>query len=697
MGGIPGSGPIGPTLLGQTAPGMGRTDVVLTPEHLEVTAHSLTAVLGVWLGLTVLTRFSTPLARVFAFLSLTVVVWSGSIIVQRLSTSTSAVGTGHAIEEMTAALIVPAFAHLSLMIASEGRPSRRQLQLLALAYLVNVVFTLPGVIDPLSPIAISPPQLSLGPVPGAALGWVRLATRVATILLGAGWLVAAYRRTKPKDPRRRQLGVTVAAVCAGALGGIIRLLSEVTSTDPWIGLSLVTLAMILSASVVFSPGFFFAPEVAGRAFWTSLTLGLGLFLLVGALLAADAASRAMTGIDLPLPTVLVLVVTIAVYEPAAAWGRARLGGRSPSMVARERLLTALGQPVLTTRAADAGVQPALTRIAQTLDLAGAVVIRRDGSIAAAAGPAPDPATAPTIPLMADDEHMGELRVGTRRSGSPMGARDEELLRLSAEYVAAALRTGRREDEQAAALSGLSRERDDVDASGTRLYEALVRRSAAAPGLRVYALGSLRVERGTQTIERWGGEKAGSRQAQALFAFLFDRGERGIAKDEALELIWPDIDVERADLAFHRTLGGLRHTLDPGDGGGKRAIRFHNDRYRLDPAIVDWSDVAAFLARLDAARLATDAAEKLRLLEEARALDRGEYLDDCPLYGDSVYVEEQRSALRGRSIDLLTAIGEGYETSGDRVSAAAAYRQAIAIAVDGCPPAEAGLIRLAAQS
>ncbi len=691
--GIPASDPTGRRSTGQFAPGR-ETDVVLTPEHLEVTAHSLTAILGVWLGLTVLTRFSTPLARVFAFLSLTVVVWSGSIIIQRLSTADGAVDTGHAIEEITAALIVPAFAHLSLMIAFEGRRSRRPLQVLAIAYLLNVAFTVPGVIDPLHPIAIAPPQLSLGPISGEVLGWVRLATRVATILLGAGWLIAAYRRTKRNDPRRRQLGVTVAAVGFGALGGIIRLLSEVTATDPWIGLSLVTLAMVLSASVVFSPGLFFAPEVAGKAFWTSLTLGLGLFLLVGALLAADAASRAITGIDLPLPTVLVLVVTIAVYEPATAWARARLGGRLPSTVARERLLTALGQPVLTARAADAGVQPALTRVAETLDLDGAVVFRRDGSIAAEAGPTPDPRTGPTITLMAEDEHMGELRVGGRRTGVPLGAQDEELLRLAAEYVAAALRTGRREGEQAEALSGLSRERNEVNASGSRLYEELVRRSEAAPGLRVYALGSLRVQRGAETIERWGGEKAGSRQAQALFAFLFDRGERGIAKDEALELIWPDTDVERADLAFHRTLGGLRHTLDPA-GGGKRAIRFHNDRYRLDPAVVDWSDVGAFLARLDEARAATDGPARLRLLEEARVLDRGEYLDDCPFYGDSVYVDERRAALRGRSVDLLTALGEGYETSGDRVSAAAAYRQAIALAVDGCQPAEAGLSRLAA--
>jgi two-component SAPR family response regulator len=210
---------------------------------------------------------------------------------------------------------------------------------------------------------------------------------------------------------------------------------------------------------------------------------------------------------------------------------------------------------------------------------------------------------------------------------------------------------------------------------------------------VFALGALRVERGDERIQRWGGQKAGSRQAQALFAFLFDRGERGVAKDEALELIWPDTDLERADLAFHRTLGGLRHTLDPDGRGGRQVIRFYNDRYRLDPSLIDWSDVSAFLAHLDEVRASGNRADALTRLEAARALYRGEYLDDCPFYGDSAHVEDRRGALRGRCVDLLLTLGEGYEQAGDRVSAAGAYREALAMS-DDCPPAQAGLTRLA---
>ncbi|HEY6015129.1 MAG TPA: BTAD domain-containing putative transcriptional regulator, partial [Candidatus Limnocylindrales bacterium] len=240
---------------------------------------------------------------------------------------------------------------------------------------------------------------------------------------------------------------------------------------------------------------------------------------------------------------------------------------------------------------------------------------------------------------------------------------------------------------------LSQDRAQLDSTASTLHVALLQRASAQPGLHVFALGSLRVERGDERITRWGGEKAGSRQAQALFAFLFDRGERGVAKDEALELIWPDTEFERADLAFHRTLGGLRHTLEPSGRGGRQLIRFYNDRYRLDPGVIDWSDVSAFLSRLDQARATSDREEARRLLEAARALYRGDYLDDCPFYGDSAHVEDRRQALRGRCVDLLLALGESYESSGDRASAAAAYRDALAM-TDDCPPAEAGLRRLA---
>jgi hypothetical protein len=667
---------------------------VPSPQQLEIAAQSLIAVLGVWLGLTVATRSRTLPARVFSVLSLALVVWSCAIILQRLSTSLDAVLVGRRIEELGAAVIVPATAHLSLAVASEGHPTTGRRRVIALAYLVSALFALPGILTG-SLIQLTEPNLSIGPVSGFLLGLAWVVFRLAILSTGAIWLLQVLRATPRSDPRRRQVGVTLATVVVAVIGGSIRFLPLLEETDPWIGISIVAISQVLAAAAVLPSGVFLAPDVAGKAFWTSLGFGLGLFLLVGALVAVETASRNLLGLELPLLTGMALIITIAIYEPVASWLRTRLRDRSPAGIARHRLQRALGQSTLTAHAADAGVQPALSRLVRALDVDGARVVRHDDSTAAIEGSEPVGPRVRTLPLVDDDEIVGELQLGAPRSGAEFGARDEELIRLTTRYLAAALRTGRREDEQVRALTDLSQDRAALDSTASSLHAALLERASAPPGLRVHALGPLRVDRGDARIQRWGGEKAGTRQAQALFAFLFDRGERGLAKDEALELIWPDTDLDRADLAFHRTLGGLRHTLDPAGRTGRQVIRFYNDRYRLDPTLIDWSDVSAFLARLDDARATSNRSEAIRLLEAARAMYRGEYLDDCPFYGDSTHVEDRREALRGRCVDLLLTLGEGYEGAGDRVSAAAAYRDALALTSD-CPPAQAGLSRLAHQ-
>ena len=669
---------------------------MLTADFLEVTAQALTAILGLWLGLTVLTRSRTPYGRAFGVLALALATWSTSIIVQRLTTQPTATGgLLHAVEELAAAVVIPATAHFSLLIATDGRPTRGQRRAIAVAYLVNVAFAVPGSLDRGAPIAIAAPHLAIGPLNASLLGWTWILVRVATLGAAAGWLIQALRRTRSDRVRQLQLRRTLAFVGIGAVGGLIRLLSVLTPTEPWIGVSLVTVGMVLSASVVFSAGVFFAPDVASRAFRRSIGAGVVLFIGIGALLVLDALSRQVLGLDLPLLPIGALVIALAVYEPALRLLRLRVDGATPDALARQRLFLAIAPPSLGATAASGGVEPALARVASVLDLAGTTVVLTDGSIAASQGIAPPSRGSIGIPLIAANEIMGELRVGPTASGLPLTHSEEALLRLSATYVAAAIRTGRREEEQAAALSGLTRERADVHEAAAQLHDALVRTGARPPGMRVFALGPFRVERDGQPIERWGGEKAGSRQAEALFAFLLDRGERGVERDEAIELIWPDTVPEQAELAFHRTLRGLRHTLDLRGDDGKRGIRFHNDRYRLDGGLVEWSDVTAFLDCLDAATAALSDSERRAALEAARRLYRGEYLDDCPFYGDGVHVEERRVALRSRATDVLVALAQGYEASGDGVSAAAAFRDALTVSANDCPAASAGLARIAA--
>jgi DNA-binding SARP family transcriptional activator len=481
---------------------------------------------------------------------------------------------------------------------------------------------------------------------------------------------------------------------------MLRILPGVSESEPWIGVSLVTAAMVLAAYAVFVQGLFMSTENASRAFSYTMVVGIGVTVFVALLVALERVTQDVLHIELPIITALALVVTIALLGPLTDLLRRVLRGRSPRDRAYYRLLQALGEEVLTAQRPDTAVLPALARLTRIFRLRGAAVIAPTGELLAEQGVVQqDDPLAMRLPLHHDGRTEGTIIFGAKQTGLPFTEHEAGLLVSAAGYVAASLSLAERHDQQAAALETLSAERRAVRTRGSDLSEALVDAAGASAGLHVFALGPLRVERQGELVSRWGGEKAGTRQAEAVFAFLFDRGEHGVAKDEFVELIWPDVDLDRADLAFHRTLGGLRGTLEPTRHGGDRgsAVTFHNDRYRLDPNLIGWSDAQAFEEAMTAASAAADPNLALQHLERARSMYRGDYLDDCPFYGDSVQVEERRELLRGRCVDLLLSMGERYEDRGDRPAAAACFRQARQVAGDDLPSADEALSRLGAPA
>jgi DNA-binding SARP family transcriptional activator len=262
-------------------------------------------------------------------------------------------------------------------------------------------------------------------------------------------------------------------------------------------------------------------------------------------------------------------------------------------------------------------------------------------------------------------------IGLETTGQPVRPTDWELVRQAASFIGSWL-------AQAKAPAALERSPHDLSSEGLPPGRLLGQAPAVDERLDVYALGTLRAERGGVLLRNWGGPKAGTRQAEGIFAFLFDRGERGAHKDEIIELIWPDVELERADLAFHRTLGGLRRTLAPsGHRPMRDVVSFRNDRYHLNPDLVRWSDVHDFEQQLDAACATAEPEAVCQHLDKARRLYRGDYLDDCPFYGDSSDVEERRQLFRGRYTDVLIALANAHEQRGNRTAASGFLREAMA--------------------
>jgi hypothetical protein len=667
-----------------------------TKDLFEIGAHGVTAVLATWLGLVVLTRARRqPAAGVFSILCLYLVGWSLAIIVQRLTHDVAILRPARAVEDLGAFLLPAGTLHIALSLAVEGRRSTLQNAVLLLTYLICGAMAVGAVIAPDQRFSVTPPHFELPGVPGEAFGWGWIIARILIFGAAIVWITAALRTAGGDRARRHQLVAALATVFVGAGGGVIRFLPGPADTDPWIGVSLVTVAMVLAAYAVFAQGVFLAPEVAGKAFRYSVAIGAAVTVYVAALVGLETLSERVLSIDLPVVTGLAIVVTIALFDPIANWLRDLLGS-SADQGASARLLRVLGRDLMTAQRPGSSIQPALERLTRTFRLSGARVVGATGSILAEHGSPPgESALAVEFPLERDGAALGAVTFGPKRSQLPFTHREVEILSLAAGYLSTSLGLAEKQDEQVEALTSLEQETTTFETEGEALRQALAMTVPPTSTIHVFALGPLRAERGGSLIGQWGGAKAGTRQAEAIFAFLFDRGDRGASKDEMVELIWPDIDLERADLAFHRTLGGLRSTLRPGRSGRGRvgAITFHNDRYRLESELIEWSDVVAFEERIASAGATVDAAESLLHLERARSLYRGDYLDDCPFYGDSAFVQDRRDFLRGRFVDLLLALGTRYEARGDVPAAAACYRQARQVAGEQVPIAEVALDRL----
>ena len=641
----------------------------------------------------------TPAAIVFSGLCVLLATWSVSILGQRLTTDTDVAAVLLRVENGASALIPAIALTLAAAFGNEGPRPRSQTIIVVAALAASLGMAVISVVAPGQAWTLSPPHFNPDPIPGEIFGLTWIAARLAMLALAVAWLAIPLVQAGGDRARRQQLAAALVAIVIGAIGGALRIISPAAPTDPWIGGFLIAAALVTTAYAVFAQGVFLAPVVAGRAFLYSIIIGLGMTVVTAAVIALDAATRSALGLEVPIVAGLALVAAIALFDVAAERVR-RLVGRADYAGSSERLQRALDDDLLTAQTPGQALEPALARLMRTFRLRGAALVDAAGAVIVQVGtsPAADSGTL-RLPLPSTESTApsGQVLFGGKRSHLPFTAQEMTLLAQAAAFLADLLDLEGSQQRQAESLDDLSRRKAGVDERGRELSRALgaVSRRQADGGLRVYALGPLRVEREGAPMTRWGGEKAGSRQAEAMFAFLFDRGERGVAKDEMLELVWPDVDLERADLAFHRTLGGLRGVLEPSRPARDRgeAIVFHHERYHLNPVLVVGSDVADLEAELAAAGQSPDPTTRLGHLERARVLFRGDYLDDCPYYGDSAAVEERRSLLRSQLVDLLLSLGELYEQRGDRPAAAACFRNARQTAGEPLPSAEAALSRL----
>ena len=149
-------------------------------------------------------------------------------------------------------------------------------------------------------------------------------------------------------------------------------------------------------------------------------------------------------------------------------------------------------------------------------------------------------------------------------------------------------------------------------------------------IRIYTLGQFRLERRdgpdwqTVTDAAWQHQRV-----RSLLGCLLSSPRRKLGREQLMDAIWPELEVETAAARLDRAVYSLRQLFEP-----------ERDRLATSPLLLTerevlvladqsqvWIDADAFERLLNQARNTDDPGEKKRLLEEASTLYGGDFLPE----------------------------------------------------------------------
>ncbi|HEY4304516.1 MAG TPA: BTAD domain-containing putative transcriptional regulator [Gemmatimonadaceae bacterium] len=199
-----------------------------------------------------------------------------------------------------------------------------------------------------------------------------------------------------------------------------------------------------------------------------------------------------------------------------------------------------------------------------------------------------------------------------------------------------------------------------------MAEPSARALDARPRLRVSALGSLQVFVGDQPIDSaaWG-----SARPRELLVYLLMHPD-GRTKEQVGLAFWPEASASQLRNNFHVTLHRLRRAL-----GGTEWIQLTNDRYCVDPSLVESFDVRTFDQQVTEARRSLKRREdgSAAQLEHALSHFRGDLLD-----GEAAndWHLEHRDHLQRVYVDALMELGTRHLEEVRPARAADAFRRVL---------------------
>ncbi|MBE3559443.1 MAG: tetratricopeptide repeat protein [Ktedonobacteraceae bacterium] len=158
----------------------------------------------------------------------------------------------------------------------------------------------------------------------------------------------------------------------------------------------------------------------------------------------------------------------------------------------------------------------------------------------------------------------------------------------------------------------------------------VERDQAA--VKIYVLGQFRLERRSardRTFETVTDAVWQQQRVRALLACLVSSQGRRLGREQVMDMLWPDQDIETASNRLDRAVHNLRQLFEPSRSrpATSSLLLTEHEVVALAEQSRVWIDADAFEKLLARARDSDDLGEKERLLNEAWLLYGGEYLPE----------------------------------------------------------------------
>ncbi len=142
-------------------------------------------------------------------------------------------------------------------------------------------------------------------------------------------------------------------------------------------------------------------------------------------------------------------------------------------------------------------------------------------------------------------------------------------------------------------------------------------------LRAWLLGHFRLAVGSRFV---GEAEWRLRKAKSLLKLLALTPGHRLHREQAIDLLWPQLDPETAGHNLHQTIYIARRLLDPAGSRGTSYLHLRGEILTLSPDEPPWIDVEAFETAVAQARASQDPAAYQAALEAGQfATERGIWL------------------------------------------------------------------------